>query len=389
MYKIIHIHTDPKFIDETAVLESSFIENEVIILKGEGNYKGRYHETAIYLNPTWTNLNWLITLCNKADMVVLYNLCLRKAYIANRLDAHIRIAWRFFGQELYRYDIDEQYSDLSIDMLTLERRSLSEKFKRLKKRLLESRALRFLNKYRIIYDNEFERAISRIDCFLWHYRQEYDFFKKSWPDLPPFINLPTLNMPTMKTESGNSSGYDKEKLIILGNSKNPINNHFDILDMLLPAKNFNSYVVNIPFSYGEETIYSMRLKEKVKNHKNIILSEIFLSLSDYELIFKKASALVINTYRQKALGNILLALKNDVKVYLNTRNISLSILSSQDLRIYSVDQLYDDLENDNIRLSPEDVAHNAVIMRKLAQVNSIELFQQRIYDLLEKKGIKV
>lgn len=383
MYKIIHIHTDPKFIDETAIFAGPLIKNEVIILGEAEDYKGWYHDTAMYLNPIWPNMNWLINHCNKVDMVVLYNMCLKKSFIANRLDSTVKIAWRFFGQELYRYDEDEQYSELTKAMLEPDKFHLSEVYKQFKTRILGLKIMQIINKYRLIYNNEFSKALNRVDCFLWHYRQEYDSFVKNWPALPPFTNLPTLNLPTVNIDSGHNRTTEKENLILLGNSKNPLNNHFDILNMLLQAENFSKYVLNIPFSYGEETGYSRKLRETFGKHKNVVLNEVFLSLADYELIFKKASAIVINTFRQKALGNIHLALKNDVKVYLNPKNISLSIFSSQGLHVYPVDRLYDDLVNDNILLRPEEATQNATILQKLAEENSIAGFQDQILKIFD------
>ena len=109
-------------------------------------------------------------------------------------------------------------------------------------------------------------------------------------------------------------------------------------------------------------------------------------LNDYELVFKKASALVINTYRQKALGSILLALKNGVKVYLNVKNSTLQILYSKGLLVYTVDQLFDDLENNTMCFGPDEINNNIVIMGQLGQDNTISLFQQRIHDALTDRS---
>lgn len=383
-FKIAHIHTDLKFIDESAIFEGPDFENDVIILEEKGGYKGRYQESAKYLTPSHANINQLINQCSQADMVVLYNLCFLKSFIANRLPQHVKIAWRFFGHELYRFDLTEQHSDLTKSMLAPDRASLSDGLKHLKNYIPVLRSLRNLVEFRAVYDVEFRKAIKRADLFLWHFQEEYESLKKRWRDLPVFMNLPTLNLPTLNHNPQNNNPREKENLIILGHSKNALNNHFDILKKISPNKNFSKYVFNVPFSYDSETYYSKRFREEVKNYKNINLYETFLSLNDYESVFKKASALVINIYRQKALGSILLALKNGVKVYLNPRNITLSILASRELLVYSVDQLVDDLENGDIRMQPEDVAHNMTVMDWLRQENSIALFQQRIHDEINK-----
>ena len=383
-FKIVHIHTDLKFIDESVIFEGPDFDNEIIVLGEKGQYTGRYQESTIYQNPSRSNIDQLITHCRNADMVVLYNLCFVKSFIANRLPAQVKIAWRFFGHELYRYDISEQYSDLTKSMLAADKFNLIDGLKNLKNYIPALRNLRNLIAFRAVYDDEFRKAIKRVDFFLWHFQEEYEYLRKGWPDLPSFCILPTLNLPTLKYDSNHNGHKEKENLIVIGNSKNSLNNHFDILNMVLESRNFNQYVFHVPFSYDSETSYSRKFREAVSGLENIILSEAFLSLDDYEAVFKKAAALVINTYRQKALGTILLALKNGVKVYLNRKNITLSVLSSCGFVVYPVDQLFDDLKNDNIHMRSEEVTHNAVVMDKLRQENSIALFQQRIHDEINK-----
>lgn len=378
MYKIIHIHNDLKFIDETAIFENPVFINEVVILGKKGRYKGKYKETATYLKPSRSNINWLIEHCKDADMVVLYNLCLIKSFIANHIAADVKIAWRFFGHELYRYNIAFLQSDLTKEMLEPDEHSLTVGRKGLKNSLYSLRNLIRPKSFKLdtTYDYEFTKAMNRVDFFLWHYKQEYEYLRQSWPNLPQLINLPTFNNHLSHSNS------QKNNMIILGNNKNPLNNHFDILNVLLSSKNFYKYELNIPFSYGSETNYSVKLREKVKNYKNIILSEVFLPIDEYELMFKKASAIVINSFRQTALGNIFLALQKGVKVYLNKKNIIFTILASQGLLVYSVDQLYDDLENNNICMSSEQAEHNLGIMHKLSKSNSVALFQRRIHSVL-------
>lgn len=384
-FKIIHIHNDIKFIDETVIFEHPEFINEVIILGEKGKYKGKYKETATYLKSSRSDINWLIKHCNDADMAVLYNLCFIKTFIANRLADRVKIAWRFFGNELYRFNIDEQQSDLTKAMVKTDQYRLTDKLKQLKNRVPVLRSLRNLFKFKVIYNDEFAKVLKRVDFFLWHYREEYDYLRNRWPDLPQFINLPTLNLPTLNTYRKNNDSDERQNTIILGNSKNFINNHFDVLNILLSLRNINNYTVKIPFSYGQETTYSIKLREKIKSYKNIILLEDFLPLDDYALMFKKASALVINTFRQKALGNVLLALQNGVKVYLNKKNIIYSILMSQGLLVYSIDQLYNDIENNSICLSLEKIKHNSDMIHKLGEDNSIEFFQKKIHDILDEK----
>jgi hypothetical protein len=136
----------------------------------------------------------------------------------------------------------------------------------------------------------------------------------------------------------------------------------------------------IPFSYFNETSYSLRLREKIKLYPNIVLYEKFLLLDDYELMFKKASAFISNSLRQSALGNILLALQNGVKIYLNEKNIIYSELISQGLYIYSINQFNTDIKYDNICLSLDEMEYNISMMKLLSERNSVKSFQNSIIE---------
>ena len=381
-FKIVHIHTDLKFIDESAIFEGSDFENEIIILGNKGGYNGRYQESAIYVNPSRLNIKQLINHCSDTDMVVLYNLCFIKSFIANRLTLRVKIAWRFFGHELYRYYLAEQYSELTKLMLTADKLRPSVLLKRLKNYFPRLQGLRKLIDFRAVYDYEFKRAVKRVDFFLWHFQEEYELLSKSWHGLPPFINLPTFCLPTINIDSGSSQRREKENLIIIGNCKNALNNHFDIIELLSSSKMFNKYSFYVPFNYDTETSYSLKLRKRVSLYDNIKFIETFLPLNEYELIFQKASALVVNTYRQKALGNIFLALNNGVKVYLNKQNICYSILKNRGFRVYLVDQLYDDLESQNICMRYDENNQNKLIARKQTEIMPIACFQQGIKALL-------
>ena len=374
MYKIIHIHNDTKFIDETSIFENPEFDNEVVILGEKGSYFGKYQESSVYLRSSKRNIKWLVDHCKEADIVVLYNLCLMKSIIANLLDDDIKVIWRFFGYELYRSIKDTFYSELTKEKLKPNRHSLRIVLRNQLKQFFQ---FRDFIKLRTTYNLEFFQALDRVDLFLGHYGEEYEYLKENWPDLPPFVNLPALaNFRKLKKLQ------EKDNGIILGNSRNPLNNHFDILNIFLSSKNIKKFNMIIPFSYYNETHYSMGVREIAKLYSNILLLEDFITIEDYEAIFKKASVFISNSLRQAALGNILLALQNGVKIYLNQKNVIYSALISQGLLVFSVDQFRLDLENNDIRLSGEEMKHNVFTMRKLAKENSISSFQDRIMNAL-------
>jgi len=111
-YKIIHIHTDLKFINDSNRFINDIYENENFIIGG-GNTHSNYDINTTFFDFSKKNLKKIINYCKSVDFVILYDLNFAKAYIANRLPKKVKIIWRFFGLELYSKIPHLVYSDIT------------------------------------------------------------------------------------------------------------------------------------------------------------------------------------------------------------------------------------------------------------------------------------
>ena len=74
MKKVIHIHSDHKFIADSERYSGEFFDNEILILDTKNSSNKEYHNKAQFFDPKLENLNEILAVVNTADAIVIYNL---------------------------------------------------------------------------------------------------------------------------------------------------------------------------------------------------------------------------------------------------------------------------------------------------------------------------
>lgn len=160
--------------------------------------------------------------------------------------------------------------------------------------------------------------------------------------------------------------------ILLGNSASSSNNHLEMIDIL---SNFNLKDSKIftPLSYGDKKYADEISKigaKKLKNHF-VALRE-YMTLSEYSVMVSSCSIVIMNHYRQQAVGNIMAMLLMGAKVYLDERNTVYSYLKRIGCCVFSISR---DLkvENENVfkSLTREEKEKNQKIIRKEVSVDNL------------------
>lgn len=369
--KVIHIHTDLKFIKATSRFEGNYFENlSFVILKERQHSKFEDNNEIKYFKDNKRNLKKIISLCSDAEVVVLYNLCGRKSFISNRLPENTQIIWRFFGQELYSKLWKELISEETLLLLSENKLRL---FYTTKKKT--NRIISFL-KNRINFSGEFQSALKKINYFACLSEEEYCYLKHYWPNLPAFLKLP------VRKPEGEIKAYtpNEKQRIIIGNNKSRYNNHVDIVNIIKKANIVDkSYSFEMLFNYGNETKYSSIIRKLVKESKNIRLIEGFMHYDEFENYYEGTRAFVLNGYRQMALGNIFIAFEKGTKVYLNKKNPVYNWLKSEEFLIFTIEDFIKDLKTDNLLLEESLARHNLNCYKKIAQKYSENHFQEQLY----------
>src|SRR5690606_29833312 len=108
---VIHIHTDYKFISSEQMFYGSYFSNTSVFI-GDKSKNHEVNDHLLILNYK-QDYQKLLDVCKNVDLVVLYDLDSIKVKLALSLPAHIKIAWRFFGYEIYHRRPDLFKSELS------------------------------------------------------------------------------------------------------------------------------------------------------------------------------------------------------------------------------------------------------------------------------------
>src|SRR5699024_621062 len=100
-------------------------------------------------------------------------------------------------------------------------------------------------------------------------------------------------------------------------------------------------------------------KEAAKIPTQIKFRDQFLSRSDFKAVYQQSAALIINSYRQMALGNIFTALQTGTKIYLSEKNITYYWLKKNRFMISSIEKdLRKDISQNDLFLSATQASQN-------------------------------
>lgn len=348
MYKLIHIHTDFKFFHDTLKYKSPLIYNEIIFI---GDVDDSIVDILQKLQLPYkifnkTETNKVIEVISSFDGVVLNGLGKTNVELLNQLGKDVRVFLRLFGYELYKYKLDKFISSKTLNLtkpISLTKYGIKEYLKRKTKRLLGLEFKINKEKHKSIY--------SKIDAILLVNQFEYDELKKYFY-LPRFIQV-ALTRETPKTFDLSN----KKEVIIVGNSRHSWNNHLDIFKIIKKSKKLNTYKFILFFNYGSNNDYAETVKKEATQN-NFFLVENFLNSEEFNKFYDTAAALIINSYRQHALGNIFSALLSGTKLYLNKKSSTYKWLKQEGFIISEITELSNDIDNNKVKLSIEEHQHN-------------------------------
>lgn len=160
--------------------------------------------------------------------------------------------------------------------------------------------------------------------------------------------------------------------ILLGNSASSTNNHLEIIEILAKLDLGNSKIFT-PLSYGDEN-YANEItkigKQKLGNH--FVPLRDYMALSDYNKTVSSCGIVIMNHYRQQAVGNIVAMLLMGAKIYLDERNTVYHYLKRIGCSVFSISM---DLKVENRDafkpLTVVEKERNQQIIRKEVSVDNL------------------
>ena len=383
MFKLLHIHTNITFIyaSENCINEN-FINEVLFIGSLTGTNINKLNQSGFsykIIENIKENVHSMVEYANQFDGVFFYDLDNTKTQILLGINSDVKTVLRFFGFELYGICAKDFLSELTWNYEHRQNNSFPQIIK--KKYYLFKRKLRvaFNREFDVKLDNQ-KKIYQKLTAVMMINKFEYIELSKLFY-LPKLIEIQFTNH--VKEAHKLQSSNKKSNKVILGNSGHRWNNHIDLLHIVKSSNNPNNIEFDLFFSYGTDSVYSNGVKVLAGETKNVKLIENFLSKDEFETIYSQASALVINSYRQHAIGNILTAIQNGCKIYLNKKSSTFHWLISKGFLISEVDDLKKDIELGNIRLSVEEQQGNINCFTTTVKNYTVQDFTNHILTVLK------
>lgn len=376
--KIIHLTTDEKFIDGAMFLfNKAFLnQNQLCVLKPPANPAIRYIKQSkidYEIVKTKNTLETIKKYTSNADWVVIHGLneVWADYIIENTSKKILYVVW---GAEVYGNPL--LYNQTLLGDYT------TQLAKKIERKPLIQKIKDVINsfRYRLPKTNQNQqwlknkKALNKIDNISAIYKEEIDFYKEKSiicedTNFIKFGYYPIEYFTNNINESVTLGNH-----IMIGNSSSLTNNHLEVFRKLESLGVKNDIVV--PLSYGDKKLAKILVKkgEKMfgKQFKPIID---FMPLDNYTKLMQSCGVVIMNHYRQQAVGNIITAVYLGAKVYLDERNTIYKYLKRLGCLVYNMSDLKDITEL--TRLSQKDISNNRI--KLVSDINA-----KNIIDSLRK-----
>jgi hypothetical protein len=196
----------------------------------------------------------------------------------------------------------------------------------------------------------FHRVVDRINYVVTHLESEYELFRdwgligssNVWHEAPVLLMSDLVPLSTCHYSGGRLD-------IQVGNSATPTNNHIDVFRRLA-MEDLTGRRVLVPLSYGDDAYREFvvrRGSEILGDHFSPILD--FMPLEQYLKQFDRCGIVILNNYRQQAVGNVIAALWAGRSLYLGPSTVYQDY-KSKGLPVFSFQSEFD-LDRTEISLS--------------------------------------
>lgn len=291
----------------------------------------------------------------KFKAIISHNLLTEwKAEIIQYTPATVKIAWVFWGAELYNRN------DYTMKFLAHSTKKIYIRYfcKQLLKKALNE--IVFKKKYAFKYEAH-KDIFRKITYCLTDVSEDaleaQEYFETEF--LPLWYNYYSIEETVGELMPYTCTGNN----ILLGNSATITNNHLEAIKLLSVIPLGKRQVIT-PLNYGDNYIIPIVRSYGFKMLKNNFLSiDTYLMREEYNQIIKDCSIAIFNHHRPQALGNILTSLWLGGRVYLSKRSLLYTYLRKIGIILFNVE---DHLKPENQQvldeLPVEDIQHNRDVL---------------------------
>lgn len=337
MIRIIHICADEKFIDDAITIfdELENVHSFFFVFTNDKEKKLSLVKSDKAI--TFSSFDEILSITKKSNynMAMIHSLFV-PYYIV--LKIQIPIIWSTWGYDIYSDQTAplkklfpmSLYKPKTRTLLRNEPVKISFKFTKYAT-LLTDRLHKFKEQQR------YSRIVKKTSFFSTVLPIEFDKIKQKNPK--------ALYCPFHYISKPNSISFHPAKIslspnrILLGNSNDPTNNHFDVLEKL-NALNTPLEII-IPFSYPfNGTEYYKRVIEVSERFENLNITFLknFIEKSKYFQLTDSCSSAIFGHIRQQAVGNIVHCLMTGKKVFFYEDSVLFRYYRDLGYTIFSIEK---------------------------------------------------
>lgn len=388
MKKIIHIASDEKFINSAYWQFNEVYPQQNIFYLLVDNIDDelkhvQLNEDFILIEKDLKKLRALTNKFANNEIIIFHGLDYFRSFLMNNIQVDCKIIWILWGKEVYinpRIIAEKElYGKLTYSSFIANS---------VKKKLL----IVFKNSFRQFYYQikdktdgphlSIYKAIKKADYCGILYKEEFDFVKERIHTKVQYVSFSYYPIELMVKDKNTRV---KSNNILLGNSATETNNHLEAFHLLkkLPLR---EQKIIVPLSYGNHEYgdaIAKKGKEILPNNFEPLVD--FMPLHEYNEFVENCGIVIMNHYRQQAVGNVLTMLWMGAKVYLDERNTLYSYLKRIGVYIYSIQQ---DLQIDNpevftlLERGFQD-ANREILKKEISQKVLLNKLQKQLKIIME------
>lgn len=384
---ILHISYDQLYIDNVIKLfeEASPDTNYYLVLTSKDltlkNIKSK-HPNVLAYNRNHFNISIFLKNNPNIRSVIVHSLSPGKASLLLSASKYVKTLWMFWGADFYQpkvYLNHKLYGDKTQKFLRINRYKSLYIF-------LQSKILNSLFYLRHSFNTPgqlIKKAIISTDYCAPVFLEDYLLLKEIFPQTN--AKYLAFNYGTIEQFTGSLKDKKISKNnILVGNSASAENNHLEIFEILKNIKISNQLII-VPLSYGNQN-YKKKIisigSEYFKDNFNPLKN--FLPLDEYISILSSCGIVIMNHYRQQALGNIIASLWLGAKVYINDNITTWRYFKRLGIHVFSIDKELT-LDNPNLfsPLSDQQIYENRQALMNEFSPNNVLARTKNIIDTLE------
>lgn len=354
--KILHLSLNDKFVNAGyALFENVYPEQNEVWLYEVSEFRRDFKTAFKYKNLSFLNLinPFFLERLKSYDLVVIHALTPHWVTLINHSPKDITFLWLGWGYDYmqFLYESDEE-------LFLPETRVIYKKIQKNPSMLAQLKKI----PKRLFRSEERQNAIAKISAFNTVLEEEYNAIrqKKTIKALPPYVswNYGTLEDTLVKNFIGQRV---EGRNILLGNSADLRNNHFDALEVL---KNITTdQKIICPLSYAGSA-YTPTIIEQ----GNLLFKDRFqplhnfMALDEYLSTIKSCSIIVMNHLRQQGLATIIQMMYMGAKIFLREENPCYTFFKNNGAVVFSVQDLERNPDLLETPLSEQEIQANINVL---------------------------